>query len=275
MQWKIINAGRVWVDAGGPFGLVPRKLWDKNLQPDENNRVPMDLNCLLIHSQGKTILVDTGIGEKLGEKARLNWGLEWPDGTLLDNLSTQGVNPEDVDVVINTHLHSDHCGGNTQFDDGDLVPSFPRAEYWVQYMEWADAMHPNARTRASYLPENFQPLWEQSRLRLLYGDAQVTEDVRCIPTPGDTRGHQSVIIDIDENPVMFTADMAADAIHMARNGWVSAYDVEPLENIATKKIWQQWALENNATLIFQHDTKIPAGRLVKDEAGRLEVLPID
>lgn len=259
------------MDAGGPFGLVPRALWGKNLPPDEENRIPMDLNCLLIYSDGKVIVVDTGLGDKLSERARGFWGLEWPHGTLLENLADQGVKPEDVDIVIDTHLHSDHCGGNTRLVNSKVAPTFPRAEYWVQYLEWADAMHPNARTRASYLPEDFRPLWEENRLHLLHGDTQVTEEVSCVVTRGHTRGHQSVILETGGAPVMFLADLASYAIHMARGGWVTAYDVEPMENIATKKRWQTWALETGATLIFEHDTQIPVGRLVQDNSGKLRV----
>lgn len=272
MEWHLIRAGRVWVDAGGPFGLVPRGLWGKNLTADKENRLPMDLNCLLIHSDGKVILVDNGLGDKLSERAEGFWGLEWPHGTLLENLADQGVRPEDVDIVIDTHLHSDHCGGNTRLIDGKVVPTFPRAEYLVQYLEWADAMHPNARTRSSYLPEDFRPIWEQDRLRLHHGDLQVTDEVRCVVTRGHTRGHQSVIIETGGSPVMFLADLASYAVHFARRAWVTAYDVEPMETIASKKLWQNWALEKNAILIFEHETQVPVGRLTKDEAGKLRVV---
>ncbi|MDH5505779.1 MAG: MBL fold metallo-hydrolase [Anaerolineae bacterium] len=273
MEWHIIKTGRVWVDAGGPFGLVPRSLWAKHQTPDEHNRVAMDLNCLLVRSAGKTILVDTGLGDKLSPKAAQQWGLEHPHGTLLENLAVHGVAPEDIDLVIDTHLHADHCGGNTRMQDGEVVPTFPQAEYWVQYIEWAGAMHPNARTRATYLPVNFEPLWARGRLRTLHGDTPVTSEVSCVVTPGHTRGHQSVILHGEGPPVMFVADLASYAVHMARTAWVTAYDVEPLETIATKKSWQTWALKHQAKLVFEHDTQIPLGQLIKDEDGRLSVVP--
>lgn len=271
MQWHIVRTGRVLVDAGGPFGLVPRALWSKKLKPDEHNHVPMDLNCLLVHSDGKVILVDNGLGDKLDKRGRRNWSIQYPDGTLLGNLKELGVAPEDVDIVIDTHLHWDHCGGNTRIEDGEVVPTFPRAEYLVQYIEWAQAMQPDARTRATYLLDNYRPIWERSQYRFLYGDTHVTDEVRCVVTRGHTRAHQSVIIEGGETPVMYLADLSSYAVHFARAAWVTAYDVEPLETIATKQRWQAWALENNSTLVFEHDTQIPLGRLVKDQEGKLRI----
>lgn len=275
MEWHIIKTGRVWVDPGGPFGLVPAALWKKTIRPNENNLVPMDLNCLLIHSDGKVILVDTGLGDKLNEKGRRNWGLTHPEGTLTGNLEKHGVKPEDVDIVIDTHFHSDHCGGNTTIQEGELRATFPRADYFVQYTEWADAMHPNARTRGTYLAENYRPIWEAGRLRLLFGDVEVTSEVRCAVTPGHTRGHQSVIVEAAGQTVFYPADLSTFAVHMQRTGWVTAYDVEPLETIRTKAMWQDWAIKEEATIVFEHDTKITTGKLAKDDEGKLiiEAIP--
>lgn len=275
MEWQIIPTGRVWVDPGGPFGLVPRTLWQRHRPANEHNLVPMDLNCLLIHSNGKVILVDTGLGDKLSPKAQRNWNLSHPHGTLLENLAKAGVGPRDVDVVIDTHLHSDHCGGNTCIIDGRVSPTFPRAEYLVQRMEWADAMHPDARTRGTYLLENYRPVWESGQFHFLHGDTQVTDEVHCVLTRGHTRGHQSVILTGGDQPIMFVADLATYAVHMARQAWVTAYDVEPLENIATKAHWQTWALENNALLVFEHDTHTPLGQLTRDKNNRTAIQPVE
>ncbi|MEJ2756935.1 MAG: MBL fold metallo-hydrolase [Anaerolineales bacterium] len=272
MEWQIISAGRVWVEPGGAMGLVPRPLWIEHQPVDDQQRTPMDLNCLLIFSDGKTILVDTGLGHKLDAKAEENWGLEWPEGTLVENLAKHGVSPEDVDLVVNTHLHADHCSGNTRLEGDAVVPTFPNAEYWVQRMEFADAYHPDARTRGTYLLENFVPIWKNGQYRLLHGDTPVTKEVRTTLTRGHTRGHQSVVIEDGENPpVLFVSDLASYAIHFAKTAWVTAYDVEPLETITTKAVWQQWALETGATLIFQHDAHIRTGRLILNERGRMEI----
>ena len=275
MEWHLIPTGRVWVEPGGAMGLVPRPLWIEHQPVDELQRTPMDLNSLLVFSEGRTIVIDTGIGHKLPDKAVANWGLEWPEGTLVENLAKHSVAPEDVDLVIDTHLHSDHCGGNTLLDQGEVLPTFPNAEYWVQRLEFADAYHPDARTAGTYLAENFVPLWQHGRLRLLHGDTAATGEVRTVVTRGHTRGHQSVILeDGDGPPVMFVSDLASYAIHFAKSAWVTAYDVEPLETIRTKARWQQWALENDATLIFQHDAYFRMGKLALDERGRYEILPM-
>lgn len=276
MEWHIIPTGRVWVDPGGALGLVPRPLWIEHQPVDGQHRTPMDLNSLLVFSEGKTILVDTGMGHKLSEKARQNWGLEWPEGTLLENLAKHGVSPEDVDLVIDTHLHSDHCGGNTYLDREEILPSFPRAKYLVQRLEFADAYHPDARTSGTYLAENFVPLWKRGQLKMLTGDTRITKHVQTVLTRGHTRGHQSIILSAGINPpVLFLSDLASYAIHFAKTAWVTAYDVEPLETIVTKTRWQQWALEEEATLIFQHDTHIRKGQLMVDNRGRYEILNLE
>ncbi len=275
LEWHIIPSGTTWADPGGPFGLVPKVLWSWHQKANENNLIPMCMNCLLIHSDGKTILVDNGLGDKLDEKGMRQWGLEYPQGTLLENLAKQGVSPADVDIVLDTHLHSDHCSGNTTVKDGKVVATFPNAEYWVQRIEFADAMHPNERTRATYLPENFVPLWEAGKLRLLNGDTQVTGDVRVAVAPGHTRGLHVIIIEAGKQPVLYVNDLASFAVHMERLAWVTAYDVEPLENIRTKALWQQWALDEKALLVFEHDTRVPAGELKKIEEGKLKVVPVE
>jgi len=276
MEWKIIPTGRVWVDSGGALGLVPRPLWVEHQPADSSNRTPMDLNSMLVFSEGKTILVDTGLGHKLPEKAMQNWGLEWPEGTLLENLAAHGVSPEDVDIVVDTHLHSDHCGGNTFLDGGNLVPTFPRAEYWVQRMEFADAYHPDARTSGTYLADNFVSLWKQGKLKLLHGDTQVTGEVKTVLTRGHTRGHQSVLLDDGtQTPLLFVSDLASYSVHFAKAAWVTAYDVEPLETIREKIKWQHWALENKADLVFQHDTHTRLGRLVVNDRGKKEIKTIE
>ncbi|MER3545855.1 MAG: MBL fold metallo-hydrolase [Chloroflexota bacterium] len=269
-EFHLVSDGVFWGDAGGAFGLVPKVLWEKVIQPDALNRVPFALNCLLVRSQGKTILVDTGMGDRLTAEERAQWNLERPEGGLLQALARLGVSPADVDIVINTHLHADHCGGNTCLQDGQPVATFPNAEYWVQRLEYAEACFPNERTRATYIAANFRPLEASGQLRLLNGDTRVTSEVRTVITRGHTRAHQSVILEAGGDPVLYVADMASFAVHFERLAWLTAYDVEPLENLETKRSWQRWALEHNALLIFEHDVHVPMGRLVERE-GKLHV----
>lgn len=275
MELHIVSAGRTWVDPGGPFGLVPEALWQRHHTVNDQHLLPMELNCLIIKSEGKTILVDNGLGDKLNEKKVRQWNLEYPNGTLLKNLAKLDIAPEQIDIVLDTHLHADHCGGNTTLVDGKAVPAFPNAEYWVQSIEWGDAMNTDARTRSTYLPDNFLPVWENGQFRLLHGDTQVTKDIRCVVTPGHTRGHQCILIEGKKGPLLYIADLASFAIHFLRSAWVTAYDVEPLETIRTKRKWQQWALDNKAKLIFEHDPNMLVGELSQDQEGQLSMQAVD
>ncbi len=275
MELHIISTGQVWVDPGGPFGLVPESLWKRHHTVNDRHLLPMELNCLLIKSEGQNILVDNGLGDKLNEKTKRQWNLEYPQGTLNENLANLGLKPEDIDIVLDTHLHADHCGGNTTLIDGSVIPSFPNAEYWVQSIEWGDAMNPDARTSSTYLADNYVPIWEAGQFRFLVGDARVTKDVQCVVTPGHTRGHQCILIEGGKRPMLYVADLASFAIHFQRSAWVTAFDVEPLETIRTKSKWQDWALDNHALLFFEHDPTMRVGELVKDGDGRLQILAIE
>ncbi len=273
LELWVVSDGVAHVDAGGMFGLVPRVLFEGFHAPDAENAVAMALNCLLVRSRGKTILIDTGLGPKLTPEENSRWKLERPAGGLVDHLGRVGVSPESVDVVINTHLHWDHCGGNTRRVGERLEAVFPRAAYWVQRVEWADASHADARTRGTYLADNFAPLEREDRFVFLHGDAAVTDQVRCVVTRGHTRAHQSVILETEGWRGMFVADMASFGVHMTRTAWLTAYDVEPLENVRTKERWQNWALETGAWLFFEHDPWMPVGRLIS-RADRLELEPV-
>ena len=263
IEYHLLNDGLSWNDGGGAFGLVPKVIWEKKLPPDQHNRVPFHLNCLLLKTDGKIILVDTGLGYRLTDKQAMVFGLERRDGGLIEKLATLNIAPADVDIVINTHLHGDHCGGNTQFaaNGETIVPTFPNAEYWIQRLEWADAILPNERTRATYLADNFLPLQKTGQLKLLNGDTPVAGGVQTVITRGHTRAHQSILIESEGKYGLYVGDMATLSYHFERTAWVTAYDVEPLENIETKRRWQRWAVETGATILFEHEPNRPVGVL--------------
>lgn len=266
----------MWVDGGSTFGMVPRTIWAELFPPDAQNRISFALNSLLIRSEGKTILVDTGYGTKLDEKARRRVGLDRPEGDLVEALARLRVSVEEIDIVLNTHLHGDHCGGNTIRQGERLIPTFPRAQYLIQRLEWADAIAPNERTRATYFPENYRPLEEKGQLHLINGATRITGEVRTAITRGHTRAHQVVILGSGGGTALFVADMASLHYHLERLAWVPAYDLEPMESIETKRYWQQWALEKDALIIFQHDTEIPAGKLRVDGTNfKVEPVVVD
>lgn len=275
IELHLINDCTTMVDGGGAFGLVPRKLWQRYFTPDENNLIPMSQACLLVKVDGKNIIIDTGLGTKLNDKARKIFGIHG-EGGLLRGLAMLGLSANDIDLVIDTHLHSDHCGGNTYFDtDGNIQPTFPNAEYVVQRREYDDAMQPNERTSATYYPINYEPLVKNGQMRLLDGDTELATGVVGMVTRGHTPAHMSVRFESNGKHGAFLCDLATYAVHIERLGWMTAYDVEPLETLKTKRIWQQWALDNDAILIFPHDTKRPIGRL-KQVDGKSPLLePID
>jgi glyoxylase-like metal-dependent hydrolase (beta-lactamase superfamily II) len=215
-------------------------------------------------------LVETGFGPKLSPKQREFYRI--PESRLLANLAELGYGPDDINFVINTHLHPDHCGGNTRIDNGIAVTAFPKAEYVVQEQEWHDATHPSERTRAVYLPENLLPLQEVNQLRLIRGEAQITPEIRCLPTPGHTFGHQSVIIQSAGETAIYMGDVSPWALNMERIPWTTAFDVQPLQTVDTKMSLRKWVLGNHALLIFGHDPKTPWGYLFEAE-GAARVTP--
>ncbi|MEP6984804.1 MAG: MBL fold metallo-hydrolase [Chloroflexota bacterium] len=272
----MINESVIKVDPGGAFGLVPRVLWSPLMPPDENLLVPMIHNCLLVQIGDRNILVDTGHGDKLTDKQKSFMQLQRPNGNMTDALARLGLTPADIHLVIDTHLHGDHAGGNTRYDEaGKVVPAFPNAKYVVQRREYEDAMHPNERTRATYFPINYQPLYESGQMRLLEGDTEIFSGITGHVTRGHTPAHMSIRFESQGKQALFVCDLASYAIHFERLGWMTGYDVEPLETLETKRHWQQWALETDALLIFCHDPQRAVGHYVMGKEGKASVVALD
>ena len=274
-EFFLFNDATAYMDPGGLFGLVPRVLWSRYHTADDRHLIKTATHNLLIRAAGKCIIVDTGFGNNLNDTQRRFLHIEEDDGTH-QGLSALGITAADIDIVIDTHLHDDHCNGNfRRAADGSRAPAFPNAEYLVQRREYEDATKLNERTRATYRPENYVPLLQSGQMRLLDGDAEIAGGVSAIATPGHTPGHMSVRIESAGQHAAFLCDMASLAVHFERLAWMSSFDVEPLVTLDTKRRWQQWALETKALLIFPHDAKTPAGRLTQDERGRLSIQPVE
>ncbi|MBT8338258.1 MAG: MBL fold metallo-hydrolase [Gemmatimonadetes bacterium] len=261
-----LEAGLQWLDGGAMFGVVPRPLWSRKAEPDERNRIPLALRCLLIEAPEALVLVDTGIGNKEGEKFRHIYGVDNAgDPTRLeDAIRDAGFSPGDVDIVVSTHLHFDHAGGNTRLRSvGDVVPSFPQAEYVVQDGEYRFAHRANERVRASYLPANYEPIEKAGLWRFVEGEAVVTEGVRVVPTPGHTPFHQSVLIESAGETACFLADVCPTTAHLPL-AWIMGYDLEPLVTLESKRSLWERAFHDDWLLIFEHDPDVPWGRLDPD-----------
>lgn len=264
-----LSDGIMRLDGGSMFGVVPRVFWEKTNPADELNRITIGVNPLLIKADGCNILVDTGNGDKLSEKLLNIYGIE-RDTTLLKSLSAAGLKPEDVDIVINTHLHFDHCGGNTVLSGhGRIEPAFRYARYLVQRSEWEDATTPNELTRASYLPENFIPLMEEGHMHLVEGYREIAPGVTLVLTPGHNRGHQSVKIESDGKTAFFLGDMIPTVGHIPLP-YVMGYDLYPLELLEVKRRILREALEGHWLLIFEHDPKVRMGYL-REVNGKMTV----
>jgi glyoxylase-like metal-dependent hydrolase (beta-lactamase superfamily II) len=261
-----IEAGVQQLDGGAMFGVVPKPLWERRIPADGRNRIPLALRCLLVEAPKALVLIDTGIGNKYDDKFADIYGvLNAGDPTRLeDGIRNAGFDPSDVDIVLNTHLHFDHAGGNTVLrDDGTIVPAFPGARHVVQRGELDFAHSRNERIRASYLPENFEAVSQANLWDLLEGDAEVTQGVRVVPTPGHTPFHQSVLVTSDGQSACFLADVCPTSAHLPLP-WIMGYDLEPLVTLESKRgLWTN-ALEEDWLLIFEHDPRIPWGRLDPD-----------
>ena len=254
----VLPDGGFAVDGGALFGVVPRLRWQQAHPPDADNRVDLALNVLLVESAGRRVLVDTGIGDRWGEdEARLYKVSR--ETTLLGSLAALGLAPEDVDVVVQTHLHFDHAGGSTRLVDGRPKPTFPRARYVVQKGEWEDATRPHERSRASYRPDDFVPLAEAGQLDLVEGEAEVAPGVEVVPTGGHTRHHQIVRVDAGEG-LFVPTDLLPTASHLPLP-WVMGFDLYPVDTLEAKRRLLAEAAERGSRILFYHDRRRPLGRV--------------
>ena len=264
LRLTLLEAGTVWLDGGAMFGVVPKPLWEREREPDERNRICLAMNLLLIEDGRRRTLVDSGAGDKWNEKSRSIYRLD--ARTPAEYLATVDLTPDQIDCVINTHLHFDHAGGNTaRTADGTLHPAFPNAEYVVQRGELETARWDNERIRASYVADDFEPLaGEPGRLRLVEGDEALSDTIRLRVAPGHTPWMQIVQLVTEEGTVCFLADLVPTTSHV-RYPYIMGYDLEPLRTLATKKALLPLARTEGWRLVFEHDVRTPLGVLEQRE----------
>lgn len=269
---EAFSDGLFRLDGGAMFGIVPKALWSKVKAADELNRVAMDMTCLLIRDgEGHVVLVETGAGSKLTDRQRDIFGIHEPPA-LLGELGRRGVRPDEVTLVVNTHLHFDHCGGNTHRDGDRLVATFPRASYVLQRTEWEDAMHTNERTRGSYFADDYEPLEAAGRLELVEGAVELLPGLWVERTQGHTRGTQTVRVSDDDRTLFFSSDFMPDRHHLPLP-WIPGFDLYPLETLEAKRTLLPRAVEEGWIVAFTHD--VPRfGRLEQFE-GRYRWLEIE
>ena len=244
--------GNYFLDGGAFFGVVPKVLWERKLQADASNRISAAMNSLLVRTGRHTVLIETGMGNKLPEKmARI---YAQPAG-LLDNLAAGGLRTEEVDVVINTHLHFDHCGWNTVRMDDKVVATFSNATYYVQEGEWQYAREQRERDRVSYISDNYDPLVSSGQMQLLRGNAEIVPGISVRVFPGHTRHMQAVIVRSGGDTACYISDLIPTTAHLDLT-WVMAFDLFPLETIESRKEFYKSAVAENWLVAFTHDPNI-------------------
>jgi len=253
-QLQRLSDGQFRMDGGAVFGVVPKVLWEKVKTPDARNRVTLATNCLLVRTPEANILIEAGVGPKLSDKERDIYGYEREPG-LPASLAEMGLRPEDIDLVVMSHLHFDHCGALvTPGRDGELTPLFPRAKHVVQARELQAWRQPDPRSKPSYKPENLGILEESNRLLVVDGDATVAPGVRVRVTGGHTAGHQAIYVTDQEQTVVFTGDFLYMRAFLKVN-WVSGLDLYPVESMERKVSFLQEAARERQLLWFYHETE--------------------
>lgn len=260
-----VSDGIYQLDGGAFFGVVPKTLWEKKVKADEQNHVPAGLNSVILRTGDHTILIETGIGNKMPDRLVKIYG---QPAKLLENLSNAGFSPEDFDIVINTHLHFDHCGWNTVRQGDKFVATFPKAKYYVQEGEWQHGHRQLERDAISYMSENYDPLIASGQMELLRGDHEIAPGVSVKVFPGHTRHMQAVIIRSGGRTACYISDLIPTTAHLDLN-WVMAFDLFPLETIESRKQYYSHAIPEKWLTIFTHDSNLPWAYVEKDERGRM------
>lgn len=273
----LVADGSFRLDGGAMYGTVPRNLWCRHEHPDENNRISLRLGTLLIRTpRGRTVLVDAGLSSKYEKNPKFLkiYAVERPV-TLRDELKILGLAPSDIDLVINTHLHFDHAGGDTEYgEDGKLGPTFPKARYLVQKLEWEDATHPHERNAASYLQENFAPLDDGNVLDLIDGAFEIEPGLTVVRTGGHTRGHQCVMLQSEGETAVFMGDLIPTRAHVPLP-YIMGYDLFPLDTLEAKRGLLKRAVAENWIVLFQHDFGRRHAKIAEHEGRYVAVVAAD
>ncbi|MGC8644735.1 MAG: MBL fold metallo-hydrolase [Thermoplasmata archaeon] len=257
--FKIILAsdGLFKLDGGAMFGVVPKPVWEKFFKPDERNRITLATNVLVVRYGKNTALVDLGMGDKFSEKQLSIYDIR-RERNLLDDLRSKGVRREDVTHIIVTHGHLDHTGWATLYQNGELVPAFPNARYYMQRDTMEEIRNPNEKTKPNYNYLNFENL--DDRIELVNGDEEVFPGVELVKSGGHTKGHQIVLLRIGNETFCHFGDLIPTSAHV-KPSYLMAYDLYPMDSFERKKELLGRAMDGGWTLIFEHDPVMPVARL--------------
>ncbi|HEX5708103.1 MAG TPA: MBL fold metallo-hydrolase [Pyrinomonadaceae bacterium] len=268
---EVVPEAEFWLDGGAMFGVVPRSLWSRVAPPDTENRVRLSTNCLYVEAEGERILIETGLGDKFSPRHAEMYGVRrgLPLRERLRELT--GCAPEDLTVVVNTHLHFDHAGGNTTRDEeGRVVPTFPNARYLVSRAEFEHAESPHERDRASYLPDNWRPLAESGQLELMPDSYEVVAGLTLDTVAGHSRTMQTVRLEREGRTLYGFADLVPTRAHVPL-AWIMGYDLYPVETLEAKRRLLPEAAREDWLCLFYHDADAPLAHIVEED-GKLRAV---
>lgn len=264
-----VETGRLGLDGGAMFGIVPRPLWERRIAPDERNRIPLNMRCLLIEGNGKLMLVDNGLGDKYNDKFADIYAIDHESAELNRSLNALGYSVDDITDIILTHLHFDHCGGSTRRNsDGTLETVFSNATFHVQKDHWAWARVPNVRERNSFLAENLDPIEASGQLSFLEGRVELAPGIEVFTADGHTEKMQLVKITGDKATLVYAADLLPTHAHIPM-AWNMAYDIRPMQTIKEKEAFLEEACAAGWHLMFEHDPEVEIASLSKSDRGIL------
>jgi glyoxylase-like metal-dependent hydrolase (beta-lactamase superfamily II) len=264
-ELRVFSDGTYLLDGGAFFGVVPKVMWSKKVAADERNYCTAGLNSLLIRTGKQTVLVETGMGNKLSERMIKFYG---QPAKLMESLVAGGVSPEDIDIVINSHLHFDHCGWNTRRKNGEVVATFPRARYYAPEGEWQYSRKPSDRDSISFISENYDPLVESGQMTLLKGGEEIVPGISVKTFRGHTAHMQAIIVQSGGQTACYISDLIPTTAHIDLT-WGMSFDLYPLDTIASKKEYYARAIPERWLTVFTHDPTTPWAYLEQDEHGKM------
>lgn len=265
-ELSVFSDGTYPLDGGAFFGVIPKVMWSRRIEADDRNYVTSGLNSLLIRTGTQTVLVETGMGNKLSDRMIKFYG---QPAKLLDDLAAAGVAPEDVDIVINSHLHFDHCGWNTVRDkNGKVIPTFPRAKYYAPEGEWEYARRPSERDAISYIPDNYDPLVASGQMTLLKGGEEIVPGISVEVFPGHTAHMMGVLVRSQQQTACYISDLIPTTAHLDI-AWGMGFDLYPLDTIESKKRYYARSIREKWLTVFTHDLKVPWAYVQKEESGKM------